>query len=75
MRRELGPVQKHILGILARSDHGTWHRGAGWYFDCHSVMIRTLESLRRYGLVERFYHPRHPVAYRITTLGRNKGYE
>jgi len=69
-RTQLGSVQRHVLGVLQRSSHGTWHRGAGWVYDCQSVTTKIMESLCRYGLVEKFQHPRHPVAYRLTDAGR-----
>jgi DNA-binding HxlR family transcriptional regulator len=35
-------------------------------------MTQVLKSLERLGLVEKFDHPQHAVAYRITELGRKR---
>jgi DNA-binding MarR family transcriptional regulator len=70
LRRQLGPVQKLVLRHLATSEHGTWHAGTGWIWEDRTTMIRVLSSLERMGLVEKFAHPQHPVAYRITELGK-----
>jgi hypothetical protein len=70
LRRQLGPVQKLVLRHLAVSEHGTWHAGMGWIWDDRTTMIRVLSSLERQGLIEKFNHHQHPVAYRITELGR-----
>jgi DNA-binding PadR family transcriptional regulator len=72
LRRQLGPVQKLVLHHLATSDHGTWYAGTGWIWDNHWTMTQVLKSLERLGLVEKFDHPQHAVAYRITELGRQR---
>jgi hypothetical protein len=37
-------------------------------------MIRVLSSLERQGLIEKFDHHQHAVAYRITELGRKSSH-
>jgi hypothetical protein len=70
LRRQLGPVQKLVLRHLATSEHGTWHAGTAWIWDDRTTMIRVLSSLERQGLIEKFDHHQHAMAYRITELGR-----
>jgi DNA-binding PadR family transcriptional regulator len=70
LRRQFGPIQMLVLRHLASSEHGTWHAGTGWVWDGPATMRRVLNSLERLGLVEKFEHPQHAVAYRISELGR-----
>jgi hypothetical protein len=51
MPRPLGKNQKGVLQSLR--DHGSWHTGAGWYWDTFANTERILDSLVKRGLVVR----------------------
>lgn len=72
--RDIGKTQRSVLECLSRHN-GQWHMGCGWLWDTYSNTARILESLTKYGFVEKTTHV--PVGfkfirttYHLTDAGR-----